>query len=71
VTGLDELRGSIIGLLGFAATEEQMLLATSPTAERGSPRCWAARPLRVNAAVTARGSLFDCAELWSGYRTRH
>jgi hypothetical protein len=24
VTGLEELRGSIIGLLGFAATEEQM-----------------------------------------------
>ena len=39
------LKSVIIGLLGFAAAEEQMLLAAAPAAEPGSPQCWAAVPL--------------------------
>ena len=39
------LRAAVIGLLGFAAAEEQMLLADSPAGERGGPGCWAAAPL--------------------------
>ena len=39
------LKGAITGLLGFAATEEQILLAVRPTEETGSPATWAALPL--------------------------
>lgn len=39
------LRSMIIGLIGFAAAEEQMLLAAAPAGEQGGPRCWAAVPL--------------------------
>jgi hypothetical protein len=39
------LRSTIIGLVSFAAAEEQMLLAASPAGERGSPQSWAALPL--------------------------
>jgi hypothetical protein len=42
---MNGLRASIIGLLGFAAAEEQMLLVRSPADEPGDPRCWAAGPL--------------------------
>ena len=45
MTSAGDLRSVIIGLLGFAAAEEQMLLATRPAAEEGSPQCWAARPI--------------------------
>jgi hypothetical protein len=40
-----DIRRTIIGLLGFAAAEEQMLLATRPVNEPGDPTCWAAVPL--------------------------
>lgn len=39
------LRAPIIGLIGFAAAEEQMLLAESPAGEAGGPERWAAAPL--------------------------
>ncbi|HUA31010.1 MAG TPA: hypothetical protein VMC03_19160 [Streptosporangiaceae bacterium] len=42
---MNELRGAIIGLIGFAASEERMLLAASPAGEPGDPVCWAAAPL--------------------------
>jgi hypothetical protein len=45
MTEVSELRRAIIGLLGFAATQEQMLLAATPADETGSARCWAAAPL--------------------------
>ena len=45
MTGAQELRSAIVGLLGFAAAEEQMLLAAAPADEPGDPRCWAALPL--------------------------
>ena len=45
MTSVQELRSVIIGLLGFAAAEEQMVLAASPAAEQGSPQRWAAAPL--------------------------
>jgi hypothetical protein len=40
-----ELRGTICGLLGFAATEEQVLLARTLATEQGDPANWAAAPL--------------------------
>jgi hypothetical protein len=45
MASIQELKSAIIGLLAFAATEEQMLLAAAPVGEPGSPRCWAAVPL--------------------------
>jgi hypothetical protein len=39
------LTSAIAGLLGFAATEEQVLLAAVPAGEAGSARNWAAVPL--------------------------
>jgi len=45
VTSIQELRSAIIGLVSVAAAEEQMLLAVTPAAGPGSPRCWAAAPL--------------------------
>ena len=45
MSGGPQLRSAIIGLLGIAATEEQMLLATAPADEPGDAQCWAARPL--------------------------
>lgn len=39
------LASAITGLLGFAATEEQVLLAAGPAGEAGTARCWAAAPL--------------------------
>src|SRR5258706_14718005 len=34
-----------MGLVGFAATEEQVLIAASPPDEPGSPQNWAALPV--------------------------
>jgi hypothetical protein len=45
MTSTTKLRAAIIGLLGLAAAEEQMLLAASPLGEQGSPQRWAALPL--------------------------
>lgn len=45
MTGTRELRTAITGLLGFAAAEEQMLLAASPPDQAGSPQNWAALPI--------------------------
>jgi hypothetical protein len=40
------IRGCVIGLIGFAAAEEQMLLAAAGAGDdRGSPQRWAAVPL--------------------------
>jgi hypothetical protein len=41
----DHLRAVLAGLLGFAATEEQALLASGPAPSQGSPQQWAAAPL--------------------------
>ncbi|HEX2317671.1 MAG TPA: hypothetical protein VHJ18_01690 [Streptosporangiaceae bacterium] len=45
MTDLPQLKGAITGLIGFAATEEQILLATSDPGENGSPLNWAALPV--------------------------
>jgi hypothetical protein len=47
MTGARSVRPAVIGLLSFAAAEEQMLLAALPPAEAadGSPGRWAAAPL--------------------------
>jgi hypothetical protein len=42
---MSDLRATIIGLLGFAAAEERMLLAASADGEPGDPGCWAAVPV--------------------------
>ena len=39
------LRAAITGLIGLAATEEEVLLASAPDEEQGSPQCWPALPL--------------------------
>ncbi len=54
MTSAGDLRGVIIGLLGFAAAEEQMLLAASPAAEEGSPQAWP-RPSSLK-SITPRRS---------------
>jgi hypothetical protein len=45
VTATVDLRVAIIGLVAFAAAEEQMLLAASPPSEAGDATCWAALPV--------------------------
>jgi hypothetical protein len=45
MTDVPALRSAIAGLIGFAAGEEQVLLAAAPQAEAGDPSCWAALPL--------------------------
>jgi hypothetical protein len=45
MTSARQLKSAIIGLIGFAATEEQVLLAGSPAEETGSPQNWAALPV--------------------------
>jgi len=42
------LRSAIVGLIGFAALEEELLLSTASSAEVGSPQMWAAVPLVVH-----------------------
>ena len=37
MTDTTELRAAITGLIGLAATEEEMLLASAPNGEDGSP----------------------------------
>ena len=45
MTSARQLKSAIIGLVGFAATEEQVLIAESPPDEAGSPQNWAALPV--------------------------
>ena len=45
MTSTRELRSAIIGLVGFAAAEEQVLLTASPPGESGSASDWAALPI--------------------------
>src|SRR5260370_14174089 len=45
MTSARQLKSAIIGLVGFAATEEQVLLAGSPPDEAGSRQHWAALPV--------------------------
>lgn len=45
MTDIAALRAGIAGLIGFAAGEEQVLLAAAPHDEAGTPSCWAALPL--------------------------
>jgi hypothetical protein len=45
MTDLLQLKGAITGLIGFAATEEWILLATSDPGENGSAQNWAALPV--------------------------
>jgi hypothetical protein len=45
MTDSSAIKGAIIGLIGFAATEEQILLSASDPGEAGDATCWAAYPL--------------------------
>ena len=45
MTSAQQLKSAITGLVGFAATEEQVLLARRPADETGSPQNWAAPPI--------------------------
>jgi tetratricopeptide (TPR) repeat protein len=44
MTSAAELRAAITGLTGFAAVQEQLLLAEAQQAEPGDASCWAALP---------------------------
>ncbi len=52
MTGVPELRSAIVGLVGFASLEEELLVAAGLAAdeEPGRPQCWAARPLLAHNA---------------------
>jgi hypothetical protein len=45
MTDLLRLKAAITGLIGFAATEEQILLAATPPGELGNSQNWAALPI--------------------------
>jgi|HubBroStandDraft_5_1064220.scaffolds.fasta_scaffold17139_4 hypothetical protein len=45
-----QLRAAVSGLLSFAASQEQDLIAALDPAEDGSPQCWAAVPLTAHIA---------------------
>jgi hypothetical protein len=45
MTTSTDLRAAITGLIGLAATEEEMLLASTPDGDNGNPDRWAAAPL--------------------------
>jgi hypothetical protein len=45
MTDVTELRAAIAGLIGFAAGQEQVLLAAAPRGEQGDPACWGSGPL--------------------------
>lgn len=45
MTDIKRLRAAITGLIGLAATEEQILLASAPAAQAGHPGQWAAIPV--------------------------
>jgi len=51
---VQDLKSAIIGLLAFAAAEEQMRRAAAPAGEPGSPQCWAAVPLVAHIAEFKR-----------------
>jgi len=50
------LRTAVLGLIGFAALEEELLLAGASRSEpeQGSPACWAARPIIAHNAEFKR-----------------
>ena len=48
MTSTRELKSAVIGLLGFAAAQEQVLLAASPPGEFGSASDWAALPIAAH-----------------------
>ena len=50
MTATARLRASITGLIGWAATEEEMLLASAPEQEQGSHDRWAALPVVAHSA---------------------
>jgi len=45
MTDVPALRAAIVGLISFAAGQEQVVLAAAPCGEQGDPSCWAALPL--------------------------
>jgi hypothetical protein len=47
---MTQLRAAITGLIGLAATEEEMLLASAPDDEPGGPERWALLPLLAHNA---------------------
>jgi hypothetical protein len=67
VTDVQQLKRAITGLLGFAATEAQIRLATSISGERGNLACALARAGRLDdAAATVRKTV----ALHSGLRAK-
>ncbi len=48
MSAVTELPAAITGLIGLAAAEEEMLLASAPDGEQGDPGRWAALPLAAH-----------------------
>jgi hypothetical protein len=53
-TGTANLRRSVAGLIGLAATAEQRLAAAADPAEAGDPQCWAALPVIAHSTAFRR-----------------
>jgi hypothetical protein len=66
MTATTELRQAIIGLVAFAAAEEQMLLAASSPDEAGEAANWAARPLIAHNAEFRRQQAERLAAITGG-----
>jgi tetratricopeptide (TPR) repeat protein len=66
MTGAAELRGIMTGLTGFAAVQEQLLLAAAEQAEPGDASCWAALPLVAHATEFARQQVQRLRAIRSG-----
>lgn len=61
-----QLRTAVTGLLGFAAAQEQDLLATRRAPEAGTAACWAAAPLIAHNTEFKRQQLHRLESVRSG-----
>jgi hypothetical protein len=66
MTDVKRLRAAITGLIGLAATQEQVLLAAAPAAETGSPARWAAIPVVAHNTVFRRQQVIRLTVIEAG-----
>jgi hypothetical protein len=66
MTDINRLRAAITGLIGFAATQEQVLLAAAPAAETGNPARWAAIPVVAHNTAFRRQQVVRLAAIDAG-----
>jgi tetratricopeptide (TPR) repeat protein len=63
-----QLRAAVTGLLGFAASREQELLAAPDAVAAGSPQCWAAVPLIAHTAEFRQQQVQRLTAIGAGVR---